>query len=368
MASNRQVVYVVVNRRLRTFVLGLVPIAALGTLASLDHVPGTDIDLTVPYAAEGPGPTFNTLDDYDGKPVIDIQGAELDSTSGNLNMTTVAVRTHMSLAQALYRLVATQDTIVPIEQIFPPGFSEEQVQENNKIAFSTSENAATAAALRYLNRPFDVRVEEILPESSAKDVLAPGDIIVAVDGRTVADPMTVRTAVRAHAPGEDVSIKIRKDSGEEAVHKLKLGQSKQEAGKAQLGILMSAQSAEGIQVDYNLDDIGGPSAGLIFSLAVVDKLSPGEINGGKFVAGTGTIKEDGTVGPIGGIVHKIQAASDAGAEVFLSPRQNCGEALTRKHDNLTIVAVDSLEDAISQLDAYNRGDKEHLRTCEQAKN
>lgn len=355
------------NRRLRTFVWGVLPIAALGTLASLDHIPGTNIDLTVPYAAEGPGPTFNTLDDYDGKPVIDIQGAELDPTSGHLNMTTVAVRTHMSLAQTLYRLLATQDTIVPIEQIFPPGYSEEQIQESNKIAFSTSENAATAAALRYLNRPYDVRVEEILPESSAKDILSPGDIIVAVDGQKVADPMMVRNAVRAHSPGEDISVKIRRDSGEEKVYKLTLGESKQEAGKAQLGILMSAQSAEGIKVDYNLDDIGGPSAGLIFSLAVVDKLSPGEINGGKFVAGTGTIKEDGTVGPIGGIVHKIQAASDAGAEVFLSPRQNCGEALSRKHDHLTIVAVDSLKDAISQLDAYNRGDKEHVRTCEQAK-
>ena len=84
-------------------------------------------------------------------------------------------------------------------------------------------------------------------------------------------------------------------------------------------------------IDFNLANIGGPSAGLMFSLAVIDKLTTGDVNGGKFVAGTGSITADGTVGPIGGIVHKMSSAQDAGAEIFLVPAENCDEACHARH-------------------------------------
>ena len=101
---------------------------------------------------------------------------------------------------------------------------------------------------------------------------------------------------------------------------------------------------------------------MMFSLAVIDKLSPGELNAGKFVAGTGTIAEDGTVGPIGGIEHKVEAASEAGAELFLAPRDNCAEALRGKHGDMTIAAVGNIDDAVKAMDDFGRGETPQL--CE----
>ncbi|WP_337898109.1 S16 family serine protease, partial [Mesomycoplasma ovipneumoniae] len=136
---------------------------------------------------------------------------------------------------------------------------------------------------------------------------------------------------------------------------IELGEHPEDAAAAFLGITMTSNSADGVEVTYNLEDIGGPSAGMMFSLAVVDKLSSGELNGGNFVAGTGTIAEDGAVGPIGGIVHKVDAAEELGAEVFLAPTANCEAATSREHGDMTVLAVDSLNHAIEQLAAYDAG-------------
>ena len=112
-------------------------------------------------------------------------------------------------------------------------------------------------------------------------------------------------------------------------------------------------------IDFNLANIGGPSAGLMFSLAVIDKLTTGDLNGSKFVAGTGTIDTDGKVGPIGGITHKMQAAHDAGATVFLVPAENCDEARTGQQDGLELVKVGTLVQAVDAL----QGDFSRWRTA-----
>ncbi|MCQ9343072.1 YlbL family protein [Corynebacterium kozikiae] len=348
------------NRRLRTLILGFIPVGLLGLLVTVDHIPGTSINLTVPYAAEGPGPTFNTLGEVDGQDVVEIEGAELDPTSGNLNMTTVSVRTGMTLAQALGRWLLTNDTLVPIEEIFPQDMTEEEVQEANQQAFSTSEAAATIAAMNYLNLPVNINVAEVLEDSPAQGVLQPGDTLLRVNGEPVTGAAQVRDTIRALAPGTEITITYQRD-GQESEGKVVLGASPDDADRALLGVLMEAAPASGIDVTFHLEDIGGPSAGMMFSLAVIDKLSPGELNGGKFVAGTGTVDDSGEVGPIGGIVHKVDAARQAGAEVFLAPRANCAEAVSREHGDMTIIAVDSIEDAIAELEAYNSG--QAVETC-----
>ena len=115
-------------------------------------------------------------------------------------------------------------------------------------------------------------------------------------------------------------------------------------------------------MNYNLNDIGGPSAGMMFSLAVIDKLTPGALNGGKFVAGTGTINEDGEVGPIGGIVHKVHAAQEAGAELFLAPADNCAEAVSRDTGDMVVAKVHTLDDAIEAMQNFAEGNA--VETCE----
>lgn len=335
-------------------VWGAIPVAALGALLSLDHIPGTSISLTVPYAAEGPGPMFNTLGDYSGEPVVLIDGAETDPTSGNLNMTTVSVRTNMTLPQAFGRWIATDDTLVPLEQVMPPDLNEEQLQQYNQQAFTASEASATVAAMNYLGRPTQVVVAQVVDGAAAVDHLQGGDVITAVDGKAVAKPGEVQDIVRAKHPGDSVEVTATR-GGQERKETVTLGENPDNDGVAMLGIYMSSEPADGTHVEYNLNDVGGPSAGMMFALAVIDKLSPGELTGGHDIAGTGTIAEDGTVGPIGGIQHKIAGARDAGVELFLAPADNCDEVVKAKTGSMKVAKVSTLTDAVHAMDDFSAG-------------
>ena len=135
------------NRRFTTLTFGAIPVFALAALVNLDHIPGTNIALTVPYAAEGPGPMFNTLGKVNDVDVVQITGTDVDHTSGNLNMTTVSVRTNMTLVQAISRWLLTSDNLVPIDQVIPQNKTEEEVNQLNQQAFLSSESSATTAAL-----------------------------------------------------------------------------------------------------------------------------------------------------------------------------------------------------------------------------
>lgn len=344
------------NRRSKTVIWGAIPVLAFSYLISAPTVPFTDIPLTVPYAAEGPGPTYNTLSDYNGKPIVDISGAEVDPTDGNLNMTTVSVRSQMTLAQAMSRWLFSDDTLVPIESIFPPDMSQDEINQQNQIAFTDSESSATLAAYSYLGRPTVVEVADVMPDAPVKDLVTVGDQIVAIDDATIHSPTQLREVISAKNPGDSVKIGF---AGGEA-RQVTLG-ANPHTGKGFLGITMISAPADNAKIEYNLEDIGGPSAGLMFSLAVVDKLSPGSLTGGKFIAGTGTIDENGAVGPIGGITHKVRAAKEAGAEVFLAPAGNCAEAASAKVDGITLLKVSTIDDAVRQLEAYKSGDS--ATTC-----
>ncbi|ANE03432.1 YlbL family protein [Corynebacterium crudilactis] len=342
------------NRRIKTLTWGAIPLVLLASLVSIDRIPGTNINLSVPYAAEGPGPTINTLGQVDGEDVISIRGADLDEAEGNLNMTTVSVRTGMTLSQVLSRWLFTDDTIIPIEQVFPPGQSAEEVEESNRSAFVSSESSATIAAMNYLDIPVEVEVVEVLKDSAATGVFEAGDKLLDIDGTAISTPGDAQKIVRSKAPGDAITIGYERND-RKSQETITLREHPSDPAVALLGISMMSVPMSDIEVDYNLEDIGGPSAGMMFSLAVVDKLSPGALNGGKFVAGTGTIAEDGSVGPIGGIAHKVRAAEDAGAEVFLSPAANCAEAMSAKPESITVLKVDSLSQAIDQMAAYNQG-------------
>lgn len=364
------------RRRFRTVVVGLLPVVALVALLAIPTIPGTDVNLTVPFAAEGEGPTYDTLGEVNGTPVVDITGtdAELDDdladSEGQLNMTTVAVRTKLSLAETMKRWLGSDDTIVPVEQVIPSDSTPEEVARRNAAAFAASESNATVAAMGYLDRPLETTVYEVADDAPAAGTLRENDVITAVDGTDVTLPAEVADAVAEHSPGDDVELTVRRGQ-DEVTESVTLGEVPEElrsnsaataaedageSDKAYLGVTMVAQPAGDLKVRYNLKDIGGPSAGLMFSLAVVDKLSPGDISGGKFVAGTGTISADGSVGPIGGITHKIAAAQHAGAEVFLVPSGNCSEATGTSYDgDIDLLSVDSLDGAVDAMEKYNNG-------------
>ena len=315
-------------------------------------VVGVGSVVRVPFVALGPGPTEDTLGVVKGTQVVAVDGIPTYPTAGHLNMTTVAVSDGLSGLQALGFWLAPDRAVVPRDTVYPPGLSNEQVDQQNAAEFSASETNAALAALEQLRIPTRATVGQIVPGSAAEGHLQEGDDIVAVRGIPVATPQQVSDALNGTTAGETVQVTYRR-GGVQADVSIVLGSSP-DRQQGMLGIRPGVEPVTG-DITISLGDIGGPSAGLMFALAVVDKLTPGELNGGQFVAGTGTIDATGTVGPIGGIPFKMRAARDAGAVTFLVPDANCTEAAANAPDGLRLVRVTTLASAVSALDTLRTG-------------
>ena len=192
---------------------------------------------------------------------------------------------------------------------------------------------------------------------AAEGALEEGDVLRTIDGDEVDRPETLQRTVAGHAPGDRVVLDVVRD-GEPREIEVELGGHPDDENRAFLGIGMAAQPTGDVEVEYNVSGVGGPSAGLMLSLAVVDKLSPGDLTEGRHIAGTGSIDGVGVVGPIGGITHKIAAAREDGAEVFLVPTDNCSEALTADAGDMKLISVGTLDAAVDAL-----GDPNAAPTC-----
>ena len=325
--------------------VALVPILVFGALMAA---------VTVPFVSLGPGPTFNTLGEYDGKQVVDIKGTDVKPTSGNLNMTTVSQRDELTLGQALAMWVSGNEQLVPRDLVYPPDKSREDVDKDNDEEFKDSEDSAEYAALGFLKYAPAVTVAAVNDSGPAKDKLQAGDAIDAVDGQPTATLDEFTTLLKATKPGQQVVLDYRRKNAAAGTTTVTLG-SNPDRDYGYLGVSVLDAPWAPFSIDFNLANIGGPSAGLMFSLAVVDKLTTGDLNDSKFVAGTGTISPDGAVGAIGGITHKMSAARDAGATVFLVPADNCDEAVTEQQDGMRLVKVDTLGTAVDALHALSTG-------------
>ncbi len=326
--------------------IGIVLIAVLGTLGGV---------VRIPYVALGPGPTFNTLGEVSGKQVVDVEGTTTFPTAGNLNMTTVSVNDGITLFGGVGLWVSGRYALVPRSEVYPPQKTPDQVRQENTQAFAKSENSAETAALGYLHYPTQVKVGALTKGSPSDGVLQPGDQLVSVDGKPVSNADQVLAALAGRKPGEQAALTYRRNGTGPTAATITLGARPDADPRGFLGITPATAPDVPFTIEFNLADIGGPSAGLMFSLAVVDKLSTGTLNGGKFVAGTGTIDDAGTVGPIGGIPFKMKAAYDAGATVFLVPKDNCAEALQRAPDGLRLVKVQTLATAVDALKTMDTG-------------
>ncbi|MGA4851197.1 YlbL family protein [Streptomyces sp. G5(2025)] len=335
--------------------------------------------IKVPYSEMSPGPTVNTLGDHDGEPVLQISGHKTYPTSGNLNMTTVRVTSadyKMNLAEAVYGWLAHDNIVVPHDTLYPNGKTEQQSTQENAEEFSQSQESAKVAALRELDLPVEsqVIVATVFKGDPAEGKLHAGDVIQKVDGKPVKEMTDVAKLVTEHKPGESVTFTIvpvkeaaaAEKSGKKAsrTEEIKITTKKAEGGdRAIVGIEAGTDHTFPFTIDIKLADVGGPSAGLMFALGIVDKLTPKDLTGGKFVAGTGTITERGKVGPIGGIEMKTVGAREKGAEYFLTPKDNCAAAASDVPDGLTLVEVDTIEDAVKSLDKIRKGDTGALPSC-----
>jgi PDZ domain-containing protein len=334
-----------VNRRILTLIVALVPIVVFGVLLAV---------VTVPYVSLGPGPTFDTLGEVDGKQVVSIEGTQTHPTSGHLNMTTVSQRDGLTLGEALTLWLSGREQLVPRDLVYPPGKSREEVDKANNADFKESEDSAEYAALGYLKYPQAVTVAAVTDPGPSVGKLKAGDAIDAVNGTPVTSVDQFTSMLKNTKPGQPVVIDYRRKNSPAGVARITLG-SKPDRGYGFLGVAVLDAPWAPFAIDFNLANVGGPSAGLMFSLAVIDKLTTGDLVDSKFVAGTGTITADGKVGPIGGIVHKMVAAHEAGATVFLVPAKNCYEANADNLPGLQLVKVDTLGQAVDALHTVASG-------------
>jgi PDZ domain-containing protein len=236
-----------------------------------------------------------------------------------------------------------REQLVPRDLVFPPDKSRDDVEKAQNADFKHSEFSAEYAALGFLKYPEALTVEKVTDPgpSAGKQVR---DAIDAVDGTR--SPMSRRSPRCLKTRPGQIAIDFRRKNAPPGTARITLGDN----ADRDYGYLGSRCSTPVGAVHHRLQpgEHRRP-AGLMFSLAVIDKLTTGDLNGAKFVAGTGTISEDGKVGPIGGITHKMMAAQEAGATVFLVPAENCDEARTAKNDAMELVKVATLDQAVDSL-------------------
>jgi len=336
------------HRLLTLLIAGVCVLAALVVAAVV----------SVPYVALTPGPTLNTLGKPGGKAIIQIVGHRTYRTTGNLNLVTVSYTggpgSDFNIFSALRAWLTPDDAVVPASEIYSSGQTQQQVVQQDTQQMLGSQEDATAAALCYLNINFKTldSVATAVKGTPAYGVLKPGDVITAVDGQKVNCRHDVVTMIRSRKPGAPVALTISRNGITKTVTLV----TKAVSGQAVVGIELGSPKYEfPFTVKIDLPDIGGPSAGLMFALGIIDKLTPNSLTDGRFIAGTGEIAPTGAVQPIGGIQQKMAGARAAGATIFLTPAANCPDTAGAVPSGLRLVKVSTLAGAISELRAVEQG-------------
>ena len=323
-----------------------------------------------PYVVEKPGPVYNTLgaDDYEGeeRDLITIQGETVYPTEGSLDLLTVSVLgnpdNRLNWLTVAAAWLDPSQAVVPMEAVFPADETTEDRDEANEVAMVNSQQDAIAAALTSLDYeyPSDLSVVSLADDAPAAGLIEPADLIESVNGEVVADITALREALSASGADQPATIGLRRNGEERSVDVTPVDIN----GAVVLGINVKSDYKFPFEVEIQLDKVGGPSAGMMFALGIIDKLTPGAIQGGAEVAGTGTINQAGTVGAIGGIRQKLFGAENAGADWFLAPAANCDEITGHIPDGLTVLAVNTLDEALAALDAIRTGaDTSALPSC-----
>lgn len=323
--------------------------------------------IPVPYLVEVPGPVLNTFGSEDGKDVIAVSGAKTYPTEGKLDMLTVGVSggpgRQVFASQALGGMLNRTQTVLPSEAYYPLTTTRDQVATENAAQMAGSQDTATAAALTELKMPYTAKivVGDILKDSPARGKMRKGDTIVAVNGTKVnGDEDGIAAVQHAAKTSDAVDLDYRRDGAD---HTVRLTPTTVQ-GQKMIGVTLVQKFDFPVDVKYNVKGIGGPSAGTIFALTIVDKLTPGAMTGGVPIAGTGEISPDGTVSPIGGARQKVAAAADNGAKYFLSPKDNCAEAAQAAQSaDITVVRVDNLHAARTAVEDIGKHDTGSLPTC-----
>ncbi len=325
-----------------------------------------------PFAVERPGPVYDVLGktDVNGKsvPLIDIPGRTTYPTTGTLDMLTVYLdgspQNRLSWIELAGSWFDASRAAIPLDELFPSGETADQSNAESAIDMTNSQQAATAAALSELKIAYTSKlvVAEVIKATPAAGKLKAGDELVTVNGELVTGLTMLQHAIQTNGVSKPVEIVIRRDG---TLKTLEITPSiNADSKKPAVGVYTGSTFSFPFDVKIQLQDVGGPSAGMMLALGIYDKLTPGALAGDAHIAGTGTIDPDGAVGAIGGIRQKMYGARDAGATWFLAPQSNCNEVTGHIPSGLRVFAVKTLDDSLADVKAIaSGGDTSKLATC-----
>ncbi|MGL5823569.1 MAG: YlbL family protein [Nocardioides sp.] len=347
------------SRRTLTTIVTVSSLLALWAVAFL---------VPLPYVTYSPGPTVDVLGTEKGREYISVNGHPVFRDDGQLRMTTVYVTypdARVNLFQVIGAWLSRERAVYPRDAVYADGETRQDAEQESSIQMVSSQDVAIANAMTELG--IDVKaaweVLGVLEDKPADGKLRVRDVLVKVGGTRITSAEDVITAVRQAPEGQPLKFVVLRDGTERTVEVT----PKVIEGRKQIGIAPGPGYTFPFRVDVNVDEsIGGPSAGLMFSLAIYDTLTPGSLTDGKVVAGTGTLDAAGKVGEIGGIQQKIVAARDADAEIFLVPAANCAAALGAPRGDLRLVKAETMHGAVLAIKKWVNDQDAVLPTCEGA--
>ena len=323
--------------------------------------------LPTPYVIEKPGPVFDVLGKNEGQNVITIDGASSYPTTGRLDVLTVSVAGNRENTPSWLELgwawLDPSQAIVPLDVIYPANVTTKQAEAESSAMMEESQQDAIAAALTKLGYdvPWHVYVSEVSKASPSSGKLVAADFILKINDVDIKDIDQMRALINEAAPAGPLTVTVLR-GGKNITEDITA--TKNTDGKYRLGILAGYKYDFPVKIKLELGDVGGPSGGMMFALGIIDRLTPGQLTGGKHIAGTGTIDPAGNVGPIGGIRHKIFGAANAGATIFLAPESNCDEVIGHVPSGLVVVKVKTLSEAKTSLEKISTGtNPATLPTC-----
>lgn len=326
------------------------------------------VALVVPthFVVESAGPALNTLGTVEGTKMLTITGKPTYPTSGALDMTTVYVQgggqRRLGFFNVLYGWINPQQDVLPEEMVLPRGTTTKEQSEQNTVMMDDSQQLSTAAALNELDIPFTqhLSVAGFATEQNSK-ALKVGDQLVSINGVKITDLESLKAQLQlAGDTPSELSI-LRKSKPMTVT----VTTTATPEGQRQMGIMLGSGFEFPLNVKFGLENVGGPSAGMMFALAIVDQLTQEEMTGGKHFAGTGAITAEGQVQPIGGIAQKMVGAKANGAQVFLAPAENCSDVVGRVPAGLDVVKVSTLDEARQAVEGIGGGaDPKTYPTCQ----
>ncbi|HET7399623.1 MAG TPA: S16 family serine protease [Intrasporangium sp.] len=324
----------------------------------------------LPYAVMSPGAAIDTLGDRVSRgartPILTVAGAKTYPTDGALRFTTVSVSGGPGYPVDLWKVLGAwvdpaQD-VLPVDEVFDPRATSQQVEEENAIEMKGSQQEATAVALRAAGYgvPTSIVVARVLDTSKAKGLLRAGDRLVRVGGVAATSAEAVRGALQRVRPGASVPVDVTRAGRPVTVTVQTIEGS---GGRTALGVLLGLDHDFPVTVTVSAGDVGGPSAGLMFALGIFDKITAGSLTGNHDIAGTGTIDDTGAVGPIGGIKQKLVGARASGADYFLAPAANCAQVIGNVPAGIEVYKVASFADARAAVEGIAKGQTASLPRC-----